>query len=79
MEFCLFSFFILHGRPQQALYRQQFVKFQYVLSNSKFYIYRVLFSPSWYILNIDFQQAISKLINLYPSTFLSSKITSVYI
>jgi hypothetical protein len=44
----------------------------HVVSYSKFYSYWVLFLSFRYIFNIDFQYAISKFINLYLSTFLSS-------
>jgi hypothetical protein len=72
MEFSLSSFSILHDRPQQALYRQHLSNSHYVVSYSKFYNYQVLFLSFRYIFNIDFQHAISKFINLYLNTFLSS-------
>ena len=57
----------------QAYYRKKNLsKSHYVLSNSNFYSYRVLFPLSQYIFNVDFQRVISKFINLYLRTFLSS-------
>jgi hypothetical protein len=49
----------------QIFYRKKLSNSHYVPLNNNFYSYRVLFPLSRYIFNIDFQQAISKFINLY--------------